>query len=163
LQYLLKFKRIFMQDSQSAQPLPDIFIGTEKAHRMIDKYLTEKYPLLQNAQQAIGANRQETKSVWYSKQHFETLLKEINLMNANGIRIYFGAYEEEHPLAPGQQCLLMVPTRISAKNTGNEDIIYENEPNFEDRVNASTVSRSVILEEETPRPFNYGSPCPPIC
>lgn len=152
-----------MQTSQPAKPLPDIFIGTEKVQIMVEKYQTEKYPLLQAAQTAKGIGRNETKSVWYTKEHIQTLLSEMDLMNANGMRVYFGAYEENHPLAPGQQCLLMVLTRQSS-NGGNEDIIYETEPGFEERNNASANSRSVNpSEQETPKPFNYGSPCPPIC
>lgn len=152
-----------MQKSQSAQPLPDIFIGTENVHTMVEKYQTEKYPLLQSAQTAKGIGRHETKSVWYSKEHIQTLLTEMDLMNANGMRIYFGAYKEDHPLAPGQQCLLMMLTKATA--SGNADIIYENEPGFEERRNAGIInSRSIIPEEQqTPKPFNYGSPCPPIC
>lgn len=153
-----------MRDNDQAQPLPSIFIATEQFQGMIEKYQTEKYPLLRDAQVVKGATRSETKSIWYSKEHIETLLNEISLMNANGLRIYFGAYAEDHPVAPGQQCLLMVPTRATENGTGNQDIVYENEPGFQDRMNATINSRSLELPEEgTPKPFNYGSPCPPIC
>jgi len=142
-----------MRDNDQAQPLPSIFIATEQFQGMIEKYQTEKYPLLRDAQVVKGATRSETKSIWYSKEHIETLLNEISLMNANGLRIYFGAYAEDHPVAPGQQCLLMVPTRATENGTG-----------IQDRVNATINSRSLELPEEgTPKPFNYGSPCPPIC
>lgn len=152
-----------MQNSQPAKPLPDIFIGTEKVHTMVEKYQAEKYPLLQAAQAVKGVGRNETKSVWYSKEHVQTLLSEMDLMNANGMRVYFGSYEENHPFAPGQQCLLMMLTRQSA-NGSNEDIIYESEPGFDERKNAGVNTRSTNTNEQaTPKPFNYGSPCPPIC
>ncbi len=153
-----------MQNTEQAQPLPAIFIGTDAVQQKVEKYQIEKYPLLKEAQLLKGVNRTETKSIWYSKEHIETLLAEISLMNANGMRIYFGAYEENHPTAPGQQCLLMVLTRASENGTSNQDIVYENEPGFQERLNATTNSRSLEFPEEgTPRPFNYGSPCPPIC
>jgi hypothetical protein len=153
-----------MQNSQSAQPLPDIFIGTEKVNTMVEKYQSEKYPLLQTVQAAKGSGRTETKSVWFSKEHVQTWLSEMELMNANGMRVYFGAYEEDHPVAPGQQCLVVMLTRLATNGTGNIDIIYENEADFEDRQNATANSRDTSFDEKpTPKPFNYGSPCPPIC
>lgn len=153
-----------MQNTNQAQPLPEIYIGTELVHEMVERYQTEKYPLLKEAQLAKGGALSETKSVWYSKEHIETLLSEIELMDANGLRIYFGAYDENHPIAPGQQCLLMVLTRASEKGGGNQDIVYEKEPGFQERMNATANSRSLDLPAEgTPKPFNYGSPCPPIC
>lgn len=148
--------------NQQPVPLPDIFIGTGNVQTMVARYLAEKYPLLQTAQAAKNASLNETKSVWYSKEHIETLLSEINITNANGLRIYFGAYPDNHSIAPGQQCLLMVPTR--AGENGNVDIVYENEPDFEARLNATGTSRAISPQKEaTPKPFNYGSPCPPIC
>lgn len=153
-----------MQNPQSVQPLPDIFIGTEKVKTMAEKYISEKYPLLQAAQKAKGTNRDETKSVWYSKEHVQTWLAEMELMNANGMRVYFGAYDEAHHIAPGQQCLVVMLTRPSADGIGNTDIVYENEPGFEERENASPNSKAISFDDEpTPKPFNYGSPCPPIC
>lgn len=153
-----------MQIPQSAQPLPDIFIGTEKVKSMAEKYNTEKYPLLLAAQKAKDANRNETKSVWYSKEHVQTWLDEMNIMNASGMRVYFGAYDEDHHIAPGQQCLVVMLTRPTADGVGNTDIIYENESGFEERKNASANSKAISFDEEaTPKPFNYGSPCPPIC
>ena len=72
-----------MQNTEQAQPLPAIFIGTDAVQQKVEKYQIEKYPLLKESQLLKGVNRTETKSIWYSKEHIETLLSEISLMNAN--------------------------------------------------------------------------------
>jgi hypothetical protein len=62
---------------------------------------------------------------------------------------------------------MMVLTRAIENSTSHEDIIYENEDDFADRQNATENSRSFneesLKEAKSPRQFNYGSPCPPIC
>ncbi len=57
--------------------------------------------------------KEDTKSIWYSKEHIEILLEEIRVWKADGLRIYLGEYEEA-AIAPGQLCLLMVLTRKTA-------------------------------------------------
>ena len=155
-----------MQNNESVQPLPDIFIGGEIISTRVDKYLTDKYPILKAAQQNISSGREETKSIWYTKDHIQTWLNEMDLMSADGMRVYFGSYSDES-MAPGQLCLLMVLTRPSANGLSHEDIIYENEPGFMERQNAGVNSRSITENTfgsgENPKQFNYGSPCPPIC
>ncbi len=155
-----------MQNNESVQPLPEIFIGGDAVKTRVDQFLKEKYPLLINAQKSISHEREETKSIWYSKVHIETWLNEINLLNADGMRIHFGTYGDDS-IAPGQLCLLMTLTRPSQSGSSHEDIIYENEPDFTDRKNATAKSRSIADSANTgnskPKPFNYGSPCPPIC
>jgi len=148
------------------QPLPAIFIGKESINNRVNNYLSNKHPLLRNAQKAISDEREETKTIWYSREHIETWLNEMNLLNADGMRIYFGAYGEEDTDVAGQLCLLMVLTRTAENSTTHDDIIYENEPDFADR-SAETNSRSInedgLEGEGNPKEFNYGSPCPPIC
>ncbi len=86
-------------------------------------------------------------------------------MDADGLRIYLGEYEEEAPVAPGQLCLLMVLTRRTADGQGRKDIKLEDEPGYDLRVQKGQ-ARSITLSSDTngrPREYNYGSPCPPIC
>ena len=147
-------------------PLPAIFIGKEKINQRVKLYQRIKHPLLSQELSSGGIPREDTKSIWYSREHIEMLLSEINQMDADGIRVYFGAYEQGSGIADGQLCLLMVLTRPSADGFSHRDIILEDEPGFEERVQM-TQSRST--EDETglpggiPREYNYGSPCPPIC
>src|SRR5687768_14057983 len=111
-----------MSNGQSVTPLPAIFIGTEKVNQRVDLYLENKRPLLSQALSTGGTTREETRSVWYSKEHIETLLSEIALMNGDGIRIHFGAYENDNDLAPGQLCLLMMITRTGSTPGVHTDI-----------------------------------------
>ncbi|MFN8288947.1 MAG: hypothetical protein U0U70_01700 [Chitinophagaceae bacterium] len=156
-----------MSGNQTAIPLPEIFIGTEKVNQRITLYMQNKRPLLNGALSTGGTTREETKSIWYSKEHLETLLSEINLMQGDGIRIYFGAYESDNDIAPDQLCLLMMVTRPGVTAGSHADIIYENEPGFAERKEATTRSKAFHGNdsdtEGRPKPFNYGAPCPPIC
>lgn len=143
-------------------PLPEIFISKELVNSRVSNYLANKYPLLIDQQQKIAEERTETKSIWYSKDHIQTWLDEIALLNADGMRIYFGGYNEDESPVSGQLCLIMVLTRQT--ENGRADIIYEDEPGFEDRLNAASKARDIgDPENEMPRQFNYGAPCPPIC
>jgi len=142
------------------QPLPIIFVDQTTINDRVTNYQSIKHPILDTALKNIDNGREETKSIWYSREHFETIVNEMDLTDADGVRVYFGAYSEEDGHAPGQLCLMMVLTRTVGSN--HTDIIYENEPDFEDRSNAGSRSR-FAGESEKPRQFNYGSPCPPIC
>lgn len=156
-----------MSSNQTAIPLPEIFIGTEKVNQRINLYMQNKRPLLNHALSEGGTAREDTKSIWYSKEHLETLLNEINIMEGDGIRIYFGAYESNNDIAPDQLCLLMMVTRPGEAVGSHKDIIYENEPGFTNRKEATTRSKAYygghLNTEGRPKPFNYGAPCPPIC
>lgn len=155
-----------MSTNETLQALPAIFIGKDKINQRVKLYQQNKHPLLSEAISSPGNPRQDTKSIWYSKEHVETWLNEMNQMGASGVRVYFGAYEEDAELAPGQLCLLMVLTRLSANGYSHKDIILENEPDFEERLQLAQ-ARSLDGETDTPggtpREYNYGSPCPPIC
>lgn len=151
-----------MEKNRSFQPLPDIFVSKSTINDRVTNYQSVKYPLLDAALKSINSHRQETKSIWYTKAHIESIVAEMDLTGADGVRIYFGAYGESESPAPGQLCLMMVLTRSGELGSGQTDIIYENETDFEDRSNAGSRSRTAG-ETEEPRQFNYGSPCPPIC
>ena len=147
----------------TAQPLPFFYIGKEETTQRINRYITQKHNLLSRA---LG--KADTMSVWYSKEHIEKLLDEINFAGGDGIRISFGTYDASHPEFAGQLCLLMNTTRAkeTSKGTGHVNVILENEPDFAER---SSQPRDVIIfpgddpDSGTPRDFNFGSPCPPRC
>jgi hypothetical protein len=155
-----------MLRTETLQPLPAIFVGKDKINTRVKLYQQNKHPLLSEALSNGGVPRQDTKSIWYSREHVETWLNEMNQMDASGIRIYFGAYEAEAELAAGQLCLLMVLTRAGANANSHKDIILENEPDFEGRLQLAqsrAIETETGLPAGTPREYNYGSPCPPIC
>ena len=154
-----------MQDIQ-ATPLPAIFVGREVIKDRVTRYQREKQPLLTRALHEQGIYSQETKSIWYSREHVETWLKEMDLMDADGMRIYLGAYGKEEGRPEGQLCLLMVLTRADEEPESHNDIILEEEPGFEERkasVKSRAVTDDIFSGNGLPKEYNYGSPCPPIC
>jgi hypothetical protein len=153
--------------------LPDIFVSRELISKRISLYMQNKYPQLCESLNKKGLTSGETKSIWYSKEHVQTWLNEMELLGANGMRVYFGEYEAddaagllhlENDSKPiGQLCLLMVLTREGLTENGHSNIIYENEPDFESRQQSKPVSRDINDTGEKPRQFNFGAYCPPIC
>lgn len=149
-----------MQNQIETKPLPFFFVGKDITLARRADYASNKHTLLS---EALG--RPDTKSIWYSKEHFVKLLEEIEYAGGDGIRFYFGMYEPEHEYA-GQTCLVMNTTRetIINGNTVHVNVVLENEPDFGDR---SELPRDIILENDITglksRDFNYGSPCPPRC
>ncbi|MES1161397.1 MAG: hypothetical protein ABUM51_11605, partial [Bacteroidota bacterium] len=100
------------------------------------------------------------------KEHLKTWLAEMDLMGADGMRVYLGAYGEDEGLASGQICLLMVLTRAYMDGNLHKDIILEDEPEFEGRRQSSEAKRDgneIFTDLPIFREYNYGSPCPPIC
>lgn len=112
--------------------------------------MTTKYPTLS---ERLG--KDDTKSIWYSRDHVVKLLEEIDHANGDGLRLHFGAYEDGHEFASGQLCLVMNVTR------GKKDVILEEEADFPDRSKSEKgfdPNAKVISKD-----FNFGSPCPPRC
>ncbi len=146
--------------SLQTKPLPVFYVGKQVTKDRIKNFQDIKHPLLS---QALG--KQDTKCIWYAKEHFAKLLEEIEQVNGDGMRIHFGMYEEGHQFE-GQLCLLFTATR--EKTIGNDvvhtNVFLENEPDFEDR---SSLPRDFPGfpgdEPGNIRDFNYGSPCPPLC
>jgi hypothetical protein len=141
-------------------PLPTIFIPKDVINRRVKLFMQKKHPLLSEALTENGITRQDTRSVWYSKEHMEIWLNEMNLYGADGMRIYFGAYAEEDGIRNGQLCLLMVLTRPGGTSDTHRDIVFEDEGPGARSLNGGGDDEE---EEGRPKQFNYGSPCPPIC
>lgn len=150
-----------MQRHVTVKPLPFFYVGNQVAADRISRFKNQKHNLLS---QSLG--KPDTRSIWYSKDHFVKLLEEIEFAGGDGIRISFGMYEEGHEFA-GQLCLLFNSTR--ARVAGNmlvhSTVILENEPDFTER---SSLPREIIHfpgdgTTTDIRDFNLGSPCPPRC
>lgn len=135
-----------MLKSDGAQALPFFFVGKTTTKARIARYAETKHPVLSREM-----NKPDTKSIWYTKEHISFLLDEMNNADADGLRIYFGAYGEQENYS-GQTCLLMVMTK-PGEQTGHIDISVEDEPDFQ--------ARSV--DGSGRRDFNVGNPCPPMC
>lgn len=150
-----------MQRYVSVKPLPFFYVGQQISTDRINRFQSQKNNLLS---QAIG--KTDTKSIWYSKEHFVKLVEEIEFAGGDGIRVYFGMYEEGHQFE-GQLCLLFNATRekLVDGQVVHSNVVLETEPDFPDR---SALPREVIIypgEEATggSKDFNLGSPCPPRC
>jgi hypothetical protein len=148
-----------MPEQPPARPLPFFYVGKQEASQRIQKFLDDKHPLLTDA---IG--KTDTKSVWYSFQHIEELYKELVYLNADGLRLYYGAYDSQHEYS-NQLCILMVPTFLNS-SMKHEDLILENSDDFIERLggeenigNTEEITELIAKYKE----FNYGSPCPPVC
>jgi hypothetical protein len=138
---------------ESVKPLPFFFVGEKITQERVSTFLNTKHKLLS---EAIG--KTDTKAVWYSREHIEGLLGEMNHANADGLRIYFGTYSPQHETFGSQLCLLMVMTQQNPANGAQRDISIEDAEDFALR---SETERA--FEPGTEKDFNVGSPCPPIC
>jgi hypothetical protein len=110
------------------------FLGKERISHMIRVFLTLKQPLI-NAE--IG--KEDTRWIWYSKEYLEAIYEEINYLNGNGLRIYLGRFEEDHPEYAQQTCLIWIPTRQN-EHSGykySDDVIIEDLPDFPERLSLS--------------------------
>ena len=136
-----------MLKSDGAQPLPFFFVGKTITKARIVRYAKTKHSILSREM-----NKPDTKSIWYTKEHIAFLLDEMNKADADGLRIYFGAYGEQENYS-GQTCLLMVMTKPGVRNGGHVDISIEDETDFQARA----------VGESKSRDFNVGNPCPPMC
>jgi len=146
-----------MPNNRFAKPLPSFFMGKTAASNRIAGFLSSKHVVLSNE---LGTT--DTKSIWYSFSHIENLFKELVYLNADGLRIYLGAYEDDHQDFPGQLCLVMVPTRFDPDTEGHEDVLLEDDVDFPERP-GSELYQSATEAEQLSKAFNYGAPCPTIC
>lgn len=138
------------------RPLAKFFVGREVMNERIKRYLSGKHQLLSdNITAREIANVGETKSVWYDKEYLNTLMQEIEDYGGDGLRIYFGEYENINSptVCPGQLCLLIVPTRLNETTGKHTDLILEEESDFDARL---------ALRDEEEMGFNIAAPNPPI-
>ncbi len=94
--------------------------------------------------------KEDSLSVWYSIEELEEFIAKSKDQGADGIKMYFGAYDKdykEQPLYAGRQTIALVATRQKETPTGltNKDVYI------------NTESGSTILG------WNAGSLCPPYC
>lgn len=143
-----------MKNSSSTKDLPFFYVGKAITDNRKEKFKREKYESL-----CEKLGKQDTQSIWYSRQHISTLLEEIDHAGGDGIRLHFGAYEDDHDYE-GQLCLVMNITRSSSGS--RKDIILEEESDFKDRssINRGNNGNNV---NQIRRDFNFGFPCPPRC
>lgn len=95
--------------------------------------------------------KEDSLSVWYSIEELEEFMEIAKTHGSDGVRLYFGAYDQEHapqPLYAGRQTVVFVATKhkeTEAGGTTNKDVYI------------NTDKGSSILA------YNAGALCPPFC
>lgn len=132
--------------TRAVPTLPSIFINKTEVSNRVKNFQENKLPLLSNA---IG--KSDTTSAWYSVAQFEEIVKEMHLQNASGLRVYFGAYDENDELYANQLTVIFVPTFLNEATGGHRDIVIEENPEgLEDRLGYPKNLDTIAL-------------CPPMC
>ncbi len=146
--------------NKNAKPLPGIFISKNVVNERVNNFQSNKLPLLTNA---IG--KPDTKSGWYSIEQFEELMREMYYLNADGVRLYFGAYSNDAPEYAGQLTIIFVPTYTDIDTGAHTDIIIEGEE-LEERLKAESIASRKIRKDGDMgvlKNLDTLSPCPPDC
>jgi len=120
-------------------------VNTDHVNTVIKNYKRDRW--VHNSKR-LG--KEDSLSVWYSIEELEEFIAKSKDYGADGIKLYFGAYDknfEEQPLYAGRQTIALVATKHNETGSGetNKDIYIH------------TGKSSTILA------WNAGSLCPPYC
>jgi len=140
--------------NQTIIELPSTFIEKDAVNYLVSNYQNGKHQLLSTA-----IEKSETKSGWYTRDQFEEMVREMEHQNASGVRVYFGAYDSNHPQYANQLTLIFVPTSFDENTETHKDIIIDDQPDYEDRL-AMTPS---FMEKGRPKNLDSIGLCPPGC
>lgn len=121
------------------------FVNTQHVDSVIKNYKQERW--VHNSKR-IG--KEDSLSVWYSLEELEEFLAKAKEHGADGIKVYFGAYGDNHqdqPQYAGRQTVVFVATKEKLTENGvvNKDLY----------INGET--------ENTILAYNAGGLCPPFC
>lgn len=144
-----------MSTTRPVKALPSTIIPKAKVNARIKHFRDTKLPLLSNA---IG--KSDSTSGWYSLEQFEELMREMYYLNADGLRIYFGAHEPNDPDYPNQLTVIFVPTYHNKATGSHADIVHDDEVNFQVRL--SETASQVELADINKGIDSIGL-CPPTC
>ena len=121
------------------------FVGSKHVDTVIKNYKQNRW--VYNSKR-LG--KEDSLSVWFSIEDMEIFLERAKQHGGDGVRYYFGAYDEhfaDMPLYAGRQTIVMVATKQKETAAGIKDKdIY-----------ISTDQGTNILA------FNVGRICPPMC
>lgn len=120
-------------------------VNTDHVDTVIKNYKKERWVHNSNR---LG--KEDSLSVWYSIEELEEFIAMSKEQGADGIKLYFGAYDKEYedqPLYAGRQTIALVATKNKVTEAGelNKDIYIQTE-------NGSTILA-----------WNAGNMCPPYC
>lgn len=121
------------------------FVSTAHVDTVIKNYKQNRW--VHNSKR-LG--KEDSLSVWFSVEDMEAFLEKAKEHGGDGVRFYFGAYDEnfaDKPLYAGRQTVVMVATKQKETMSGTADKdIYIN-----------TDEGTSILA------YNVGRLCPPLC
>lgn len=120
-------------------------VNTAHVDNIIRNYKQERWV---NNSKHIG--KEDSLSVWYSIEELEEFLAKAKSHGADGVKLYFGAYDKNYegdPLYAGRQTLVFVGTQSKETSSGivDKDLYISNNTN------------TTILA------YNNGRICPPFC
>ena len=120
-------------------------VDTGHVNTLIRNYKRERW--VHNSKR-IG--KEDSLSVWYSIEELEAFLQKAKEHGGDGVKLYFGAYDEnysDNPLYAARQTVVFVATKSREDDKGsiNKDIYINDE-------NGTTILA-----------YNVGGLCPPFC
>lgn len=144
--YLLNNSKLLdMQVTTTKSRTVGKFVDSKHTDNVIRNYKQERW--VQNSKH-IG--KEDSLSAWYSVEELERFLSIIKEHGADGVRMYFGAYDADYaevPLYAGRQTIVMVATQ--GKETGKGIVDKDIYINTEDK-------NSILA-------YNAARLCPPLC
>ncbi|MGB8193094.1 MAG: hypothetical protein WCF67_14295 [Chitinophagaceae bacterium] len=142
--------------SRSTKSLPQTFIYKEVVNERVRNFQENKHPLLTQAME-----KAESESAWYSLEQFEEMMREMYYQNADGLRIYFGAYNANDPEYANQMTVIFVPTYLDETTGKHTDIVIDDYDDFNTRAAApmaAGMAKGVIHKN-----LDTIALCPPSC
>jgi len=121
-------------------------VGTDHVNTVVRNYKKERW--VHNSQR-LG--KEDSLSVWYSIEELEEFIGIAKNHGADGIKLYFGAYDENYkdePLFAGRQTVVLVATKhkITEAGESNKDLYVQTDK-----------GTTTIMA------WNAGAVCPPFC
>jgi len=121
-------------------------VGTNHVNTVVRNYKKERW--VHNSQR-LG--KEDSLSVWYSIEELEEFIGIAKNHGADGIKLYFGAYDENYkdePLFAGRQTVVLVATKhkITEAGESNKDLYVQTDK-----------GTTTIMA------WNAGAVCPPFC
>ena len=120
-------------------------VNTAHVDNIIRNYKQERWV---NNSKHIG--KEDSLSVWYSIEELEEFLAKAKSHGADGVKLYFGAYDKDFqvdPLYAGRQTVVFVATQAKETITGIVD---------KDLYVSKGTQNEIVA-------FNMGRLCPPYC
>lgn len=118
-------------------------VNTDHVDTVIRNYKQERW-----VHNSRHLGKEDSLSVWYSVEELQEFMEIAKSHGADGIKLYFGAYDKDYkatPLYAGRQTVVLVATKKPEIGGANKDIYINTEE-----------GTSILA-------YNAGSLCPPWC